>query len=326
MNRLDPPRWAARKGHVILDKEQITILMGTYNGAAHLPAQLRSIAGQTHRNWQLRWRDDGSRDASPAILRSFARHFPGQVSGWQGPRLGFAANYLQMLRDLPERPGWVALADQDDIWMPGKLARALHCLKGRDKVPALYCGRRWYWQPGQSRCRASPPAPRGGEFRNALIENIAAGNTIVLNPAAARLARLAAMRVRTGIFAHDWWLYLLITGVGGQIHFDAGPPQLHYRQHGANALGAACGIAAQIRRKRAVLSGSFARRLRGNLRAMGALDDLLTPENRQILRQFDRACNAPLLNRLRLLRQVRPYRQSGLGDLGFWGAAGLGRI
>ena len=46
----------------------ITILMATYNGARFLSAQLDSLLAQSHQNWSLIVSDDGSRDATMAIL------------------------------------------------------------------------------------------------------------------------------------------------------------------------------------------------------------------------------------------------------------------
>jgi hypothetical protein len=168
-------------------------------------------------------------------------------------------------------------------------------------------------------------ATRPPGFRNALIENIATGNSILLNPPAARLARGAAQRTGS-VFAHDWWLYLLITGAGGNVAFDPGAPSLLYRQHEGNVIGGGQTASAQIGRKIKVLQGAFSDRIKGNLAAMEAVRDLLTPENQSVLDAFAQARNAPLPTRLTALRKIGPYRQTTLGNIGFWGAASLGRI
>lgn len=209
--------------------------------------------------------------------------------------------------------------------MPDKLARGLAELAQASSGPALYCGRRWDWFPetGRKRATAVPGRPLG--FRNALVENVAFGNTILLNPAAARQARQAALR--TGpVFAHDWWLYLLITGAGGCILFDRGAPRLLYRQHSGNALGAGHGIAAAMARKRGVLAGLFRERVSRNVEALSAVSDLLTPENRTILRGFEEARKAGPFARLAQLAHLHPHRQTVQGNLGFWGAALLGKV
>jgi glycosyltransferase involved in cell wall biosynthesis len=308
------------------EDENVTILMGVHNGAAHLTAQLGSIAGQSFQNWTLRCSDDGSTDRGPQIITEFSSGLPGQITLTTGPCSGFSDNYIHLMRGLGAQTGPVAFADQDDVWGRDKLQRGLDALSGLADRPALYCARRWLWVPETDHRHLSRALTRPCGFRNALIENVASGNTIVLNKAAARLARMAAQRTKTSVFAHDWWLYLLITGAGGQVVFDHGPACVLYRQHGNNAIGGRRGISAQIRRKSAVLKGAFARRISQNITALEQISDLLTADARRVLCQFDQARQAILHRRLALLHRVAPYRQTSLGTFGFWGAAGLGKI
>lgn len=303
----------------------ITLLMGVLNGAPFLDAQLGSLAAQTHTHWTLRCSDDGSADDSTAKIAAHAATSPQHVQQTNGPRTGFSDNYMGLIRDLPTRPGYVAFADQDDIWASDKLARGIAALRKSGDRPTLYCTRRWIWYPETARQFASAERALPFNFENALIENVASGNTIVLNPAAAELARLAAHR--TGhVFAHDWWLYLLITGVGGRVVFDNGTPPIHYRQHAHNTIGEGRGMAQAAQRKMSVLRGTFANRVDGNIAAMNAVRDLLTPTAKITLDAFIAARRARLPGRLSKLYRIAPYRQTRLATLGFWGAAGVGRI
>jgi hypothetical protein len=303
----------------------ITLLMGVLNGAPYLDAQLDSLAAQTHAHWTLNSSDDGSADDSTAKILTFAAASRQNVDQSDGPCTGFSDNYMGLIRGLPTDPGHVAFADQDDIWACDKLARGIDTLRHSGEQPTLYCSRRWIWYPETQRQIASAERALPFDFKNALIENVASGNTIVLNPAAAELARLAAHR--TGhVFAHDWWLYLLITGAGGQIIFDNGTPPIHYRQHAHNTIGEGRGIAQAAQRKLSVMRGTFANRVDGNIAAMNAVRDLLTPSAQITLDAFTDARRAGLLDRLSALYRIAPYRQTRLATLGFWGAAGVGRI
>jgi glycosyltransferase involved in cell wall biosynthesis len=49
----------------------VVILLSVFNGARFLREQLTSLSAQTHRNWVLFWRDDGSNDESRRILLEF---------------------------------------------------------------------------------------------------------------------------------------------------------------------------------------------------------------------------------------------------------------
>lgn len=304
---------------------RVTILMGVHNGAAHLPQQLHSIARQTHKNWQLRISDDGSTDESHGILERFADDHPGKVRMVKGPQKGFCENYLSLLRALDPNDGYICFADQDDIWLPDKIARSLNILMPMDDQVALSCGRHWYWHDQSGRKVASSPLTRPFGMRNALIENVASGNTVMLNPAAARLAKRAAARIGP-VFAHDWWLYLLVTGTGGNLAFDNGPPTILYRQHAGNAIGAGRGLTRQFARKLGVLRGAFSHRIEGNLQALFAIEDMLTEDAQTVLDAFANARTRRGMARLKALHSVAPYRQRKAHTLGFWGAASLGRI
>ena len=96
--------------------------MATYNGAAYLAEQLASLAAQTRLSDELVVCDDGSSDATVALLESFAASAPFTVRvEVNTPRLGVNANFEKAARlcsgDI------VFLCDQDDVWYPDKLAR-----------------------------------------------------------------------------------------------------------------------------------------------------------------------------------------------------------
>ncbi|WP_371223629.1 glycosyltransferase [Roseovarius sp. 2305UL8-3] len=303
----------------------IQILMGVCEGADHLPAQLHSLAAQSHGQWRLLASDDSAGGESRVVLEAFAGDVAQEVSVISGPRSGFAANYLHLIGQ--SGPGPLAFADQDDVWTADKLARAVAALTPLPAdVPALYCARVRPWDGSEDHTqRSMPPLARPPGFANALIENVATGNTIVLNAAAAALARRMARRI-DALFAHDWWLYQLVSGVGGHVLHDDGPPVVLYRQHAGNAIGAGRGALAQLARKRAVLGGAFARRLNLNAGALRHMRDDLTPENSALFDAFEEARAQRGLSRVRAFARLGLYRQRPLGTAGFFGAAALGLV
>lgn len=121
------------------------ILLSTYNGQRFLSGQLDSLRAQTHEDWVLYWRDDGSSDTSPAILHDFlARLPPGRVMPLTDPgRYGATESFLRLLR-AAVRDGYetLAFADQDNVWLSDKLARGIAALGAVPAtVPALYFAR-----------------------------------------------------------------------------------------------------------------------------------------------------------------------------------------
>lgn len=305
---------------------RVTILMGIHNGAAHLEAQLDSFARQSHAGWRLVASDDGSTDGSGGIVAGFARSQPpGRVELIAGPGRGHAANYLQMLRGLPLEGGdWLAFSDQDDVWLPERLAMGIAAL--RDVAgPALHCSRTLICSERLEGQRLSPPRPRPPGFRNALVQNIAAGNTILLNPAGARLLVAAARRIEATV-VHDWLAYQVISGAGGRVVHDDRPGLL-YRQHGRNAIGANDGLRARLRRMRMLMDGTMRGWTDVNLAALHAIRDLLGEEERALTEAFAALRREPgALRRLRLFRRLGLYRQSRSSTLALWWGVLAGQV
>jgi glycosyltransferase involved in cell wall biosynthesis len=251
---------------------KVVVLLAARDGARFLPEQLASLDAQTH-PWELWWRDDGSRDGTVALLEGRGR----RVNG--GGVLGGPGCFFALLRAAaptlaPE--SCVAFADQDDVWLPEKLARGAAALAtvpaGR---PAIYAARQIYTDAGLRRLGVSTPARTPG-FPAALTQNVATGCTVMLNAAA---ARLVAASHPPALTFHDWWSYILVTAAGGAFLWDDEPVVL-YRQHPDNLVGAPQGF---WRRGLAALRrgpGAFMRVLRAHLAALEVDAALITPRAR----------------------------------------------
>src|SRR5690606_36468867 len=98
-----------------------------------------------------------------------------------------------------------AYADQDDIWMPDKLSRALVFLERNLDQAAMYCSRtELVTSCGKSVGKMSPLFPKLPTFVNALVQSLAGGNTMVINHRACELLRKAG---EVHVVSHDWWTY-----------------------------------------------------------------------------------------------------------------------
>ena len=304
----------------------IAILLACYNGAANLRAQLDSFCAQTLAPVLLIVSDDGSTDSSRALLADFAAAHPElPVQLIEGPRQGAAQNFLHLLRAVPPGIDMVAISDQDDVWLPEKLARGAAALAGvGGDRPVLSTGSSWVCDADLAKlCRMPVPARPPG-FRHALVQNIAGGNTMMLNRAALALLQAASLEARK-LVVHDWWIYQIIAGVGGVVLYDP-EPVLLYRQHSGNLIGANHGFFAKSRRLKLLLIGRFRRWNSINIKTLSASAHRFTAQNRQILQDFDRLRRMTLLPRLRLLKQLGLYRQGLAGNLSLWVAAVLGKI
>lgn len=303
----------------------IRILLCTRNGAAHLPAQLQSYLDQSHGDWSLWVSDDNSKDATREILGRFALDHPGhECRVFEGPGRGSAANYLSLLARLPDNGALIALSDQDDVWLPDKLARAAAAMsvQGSDR-PVAYASAQIIADATLTRQVRSRPVPLGPCFGNALVQNILSGNSLVLNPALVALIR--DNLPERDIAFHDWWIYQMVTGAGGLAIYDH-KPSLIYRQHGANVLSANRGFAAVRRRVAMVWRREYARWVRLQTAALQSRASALTPENRAVLDEFAAGIGRGGLARARQLQRLGIRRQSRTGTRVQNLLAALGRI
>lgn len=307
--------------------DKIAILMAVYNGADYLDAQLSSLAAQHHENWQLLASDDGSCDNSLRCLKSFQSKGH-QVDIVKGPKQGAGMNFLYMIREAPKYTapgGWLAFCDQDDVWLPERLSRGQKALQAGDPVqPALYCSRTFITDENMENQRLSAARPRPPSFRNALSQNIASGNTILLNRAATQLVLEAAHEV-TDIIIHDWWVYLLITGAGGRVVHDDIPTIL-YRQHGGNVIGANDRLLARLRRVWLILRGTYRTWNSSNIMALRASEHRLAGPEKIILEDFSAMRARRFWGRLLAMRKLRLYRQTSVGTVGLWIAVLMKRL
>lgn len=298
--------------------QRVAILMCTYNGAEYLQEQLDSIEAQAYRNWYLYVSDDGSQDSTQDILRTFEAKTD-RLRVIQGPRNGFCQNFLSLICDSSIQADYYALSDQDDIWHEDKLLHAVRVLSDIPcETPALYCSRTSLVNERNIEIGLSPLFRRTPDFRNALIQNIGSGNTMVFNHAARKLVLKAGSGIDPVV--HDWFLYMVVTGCGGIVIYDP-VPCLRYRQHAANLIGANTGFVAQMKRFGLMLSGMHRQWNTRNLGALSGLREKLTPENCYIYDKFSRFRNASLWDRFVGLYRTGLYRQTVGGNITLWLAA-----
>ncbi len=288
---------------------EVAILLSTWNGAPYLPDQLASFLGQIGVTWRLYWRDDGSDDNSADILRAFAAGKGAgrvvELSDVRG-RLGITGSFLTLLRQAP--PGQViAFADQDDVWLPEKLARGVAALAGvKDGRPALYCARQSLVDATLHPLSLSATLKEPPGFPQALTQNIATGCTVMLNPAAVRLIAGTHEPAET---LHDWWAYLVVAASGGRVLMDEYPTVL-YRQHAANAVGVP-----RSPRRRAMLAlrrgpGVFMHTFRQHAAALISQPEMLTVEAKDALAKIDAGLKDGLMRRVLALGLPGLRRQS----------------
>lgn len=292
----------------------VAILLCTYNGERFLAEQLDSLEAQIHQNWFLIVSDDGSKDATLTILLKYQAKWPlGKITIFKGPHQGFCQNFLSLACDSEIKADYYAFCDQDDVWLPEKLVVALKNIAENQEVdlPYVYCGRTTYIDEKLRKVGVSPLFTFPRTFRNALIQSIAGGNTMVFNQ------NTKDFLEKTGPVdhpSHDWWLYQLVTGVGGVVFYDPEAKVL-YRQHKDALVGGNNSILARVERISMVMKGQFKKWSDMNIASLRLIEPLLTRSSRETLELFIKMRNAKFKDRLRLIEVVGLYRQTRRGTI-----------
>ncbi len=218
----------------------IEVVLPTYNGVSYLEAQIASIYNQTLRPERVLLRDDGSSDGTQALISQLQQRYGTWLQVLPADRnLGCTANVNRLLQ--ATTAPYVALADQDDLWLPQKLEQALALLQGLEarlgaSIPLLV-----HSDLELVDARAQPMGCRYLERQHLnpqridpvdlALTNVVTGCTALFN----RPLLQMALPIPAEALMHDWWV-VLVASVFGQIAMVEQPGVL-YRQHGANLLG-----------------------------------------------------------------------------------------
>ncbi len=224
----------------------LSVALCTYNGASFLQEQLNSILGQTRLPDELVARDDGSTDATVQVLKRFAEMAPFPVRILPtGENLGYARNFERVIMacdgDL------VALSDQDDVWLPAKLARLEEAL-GDDPDRLLAFSDaclvdeklrpldQTLWESLQINGARMQSIREGGPRSHLYRYPAVTGATACFRRSLADQALPADVA-----FWHDAWLALVAELLGRVVPIEE--PLILYRQHSENVVGAPKAVA-----------------------------------------------------------------------------------
>ncbi len=223
--------------------EIVDIICSVLNGERYLDQFLDSLSTQTHADWRLWVRDDGSSDRSMEIVVArAAADSRVRILHVGGPRLGIAGAYGWLLERAPRDAHVIMTADVDDVWLPHKIERTLDAMRRAESgwgsaTPILVhtdltvvderldVVHHSYWAH-------SALAPEPATLRRQIVRNLVAAPTLMMNAA----LREAIGATPAAALYQDWW-YGLVALVTGRI-VTVREPTVLYRQHGGNSVGA----------------------------------------------------------------------------------------
>lgn len=226
-------------------EKKLIILLGTYNGSQYIREQVKSIQSQTHEDWILLVRDDGSSDETIALVDALARDDPRiTIMNDEHGNVGASRNFSLLAQEaLRQDADYIMFCDQDDIWMHDKVFVSLNKIKraesaAKPNTPVLVHSdltvtdenlgliHSSFFKMQHIRHEAKHP------LETLLVQNFVTGCTCIANKHLVKMAE----PVPTEALMHDWW-YALVAAHTGTIDFIPAPTLL-YRQHGSNTIGA----------------------------------------------------------------------------------------
>ncbi len=216
-------------------RPKVNVMLSAYNGSGYIAEQIESVLSQVGVDVILYIRDDGSSDDTLAIIERYKKKHSG-VEVFSGKNLGFVKSFFKLLHDADNSVEYYAFCDQDDVWLPEKLASAVQLLDMRDRArPVMYFSRTEYVNHKLEHLAFSAELNKSRiGYKNALVQNVATGCTVVFNSSA---RALILSKEPSYCLVHDWWVYLVISAFG-EVIYD---PRtfIKYRQHAGNVIGAA---------------------------------------------------------------------------------------
>ena len=215
---------------------KVNIVLSTYNGAKFLSEQIDSIQAQTFTDWQLLIRDDDSTDKTLDIIAAYTVKDERIRLINEGNRknLGVIKSFYKLIKD--DVADYYFFCDQDDVWLPEKLAIMLAEATKHDANESLMV----YMDLSvvDENLKVINPSMVSSQSHHAntsllaeLTENTVTGGVAMINHALVK-----RWSSSDSMIMHDWYLALLATATGELVYIDK-PGEL-YRQHDHNVLGA----------------------------------------------------------------------------------------
>ena len=242
----------------ILNKKKIpkvAILLAAHNGEKFIYRQIKSILSQQNVQVFIFINDDGSKDATIKICNSLVKIYS-NITLFENNELRFgssAANFFNMIEKINfDKYDFVGFSDQDDIWRPYKIFRAIN------KIEECFDGYSSNVRPFHKKklLKTVNKSNKQTEF-DFLFEGGGAGSTILLKKKVIQGLQVHLLNspwIKKKINHHDWLTYAFTRYKYGNWYIDK-YNSVYYRQHNYNELGSSDSVIGFFKRLKMVMSG-----------------------------------------------------------------------
>lgn len=287
-----------------VEPAKVAVLMATFNGEKWIQEQVESILRQENVHLTLFVSDDCSVDCTVAILNEISKRDDRVVLLPIGRKFGSAGkNFYRLLCDVDvEDFDYIAFADQDDTWSPGKLERHIELIR-QFSYEAVSSNVTAFWENGKIKLIDKSQPLRTFDY---LFEAAGPGCTYVMSKRLSLLVRALLRDPASSaqdVALHDWLSYAVCRAMRWEWYIDPEPSVL-YRQHSANVLGASSGFWAKVNRFRKLKDGWYRTQVKTVLQVCNFL--IKDPDYMRI------ACalhSHSYCERLRLIKYLSSFRR-----------------
>ena len=219
---------------------KIGIVLATYNGEKYLSQMLDSLLTQSRPADFIVAVDDGSTDSTVSILESYEGRLPLQITRLpknQGHRAAFS-KALELAQPQLGENDMIALADQDDVWLPQKLQILEKTLQ--ESNANLVFGDAQVID-SEGKIIAESWRQKAGLPEHLSLKSILTGFTNVTGCMTLFKAKLLQqiLPIPEQVAVHDQWITFCASAEAkndnGVMSINA--PVIQYRIHGQNAIG-----------------------------------------------------------------------------------------
>jgi glycosyltransferase involved in cell wall biosynthesis len=291
------------------NKDDILIILCTYKpNINYFDELIHSLHSQTFKRFSLSIHDDGSDNKTiEDIINILLKYKLSYSFKKNSQKMGHSKNFIYSLIKSSDEYNYFAFCDQDDIWHPTKIEVAIKKLETVKESPSLYCCRSRLINSRGSIIGYSPIKLKQPSFGNALVQSLAAGHTMIMNKASLQVLKKTSADIN--VIAHDWWTYIILSGVGGNIIFDH-DIYIDYRLHSENTVGTSFSFISKLKRLKQLVQGQYKKWNNLNIHALKKSLSILSSNNKEIFIKFEKLRNESIFLRNYRLYSLRINRHN----------------
>jgi len=178
----------------------ISVAIPAYNGAEHLRDAIDSVLAQTYRPLEIIVVDDGSTDDTRAVCESYGdclKYYYQENDATMGA--GARARAIAQAKG-----EWVALLDQDDRWLPRKIARQVRALSNFSDAVIAFTGFHEIDSLGRVTSEELSGGPSGDVFHRLLRRNPYVASSALIKRSV--IDEYPPATTDVGVADYDLWL------------------------------------------------------------------------------------------------------------------------